>query len=127
MTIPFYVTTCEKNDGQRKNRLFFYRMFLIIELKHAKLILRIEVCLLIARIRKDGIMACPIKETCTFFNNQMRISKERQALMKNRLCFSFYSECARMKVYLHFKNEHKVPASLYPNDFNGADIIIKQK
>ena len=73
-------------------------------------------------------MACPIKDTCAFFNNQIRMSEERKKMIKTNFCLSGYSQCARFKVYTQYKSTHKVPVDLYPNNFERAhELIIKDR
>ncbi|MBU1043157.1 MAG: hypothetical protein KJ915_02010 [Candidatus Omnitrophica bacterium] len=69
-------------------------------------------------------MACPIAGTCTFFNNQLRMMEERKKIIKITFCLSGFTQCARYKVYEHFKSEHKVPPNLYPNNFDHAHELI---
>jgi hypothetical protein len=70
-------------------------------------------------------MACPIKDTCTFFSNQIRMSEERKKIIQIGFCLSSYSQCARYRVYEYFKSTHKVPADLYPNNFEQANELIQ--
>jgi hypothetical protein len=77
-------------------------------------------------LQGEMIMACPIKDSCTFFNNQMRMMEERKKTIKIRFCLSSYGQCARYKVYEHYKTVQKVSPDLYPNDFERADEIIRK-
>ena len=70
-------------------------------------------------------MACLIKDNCSFFNNKMRMMEERKKIIKLRFCLSIYTQCARFKVYSHFKSQHKIPADLYPNHFEQASELIQ--
>ena len=70
-------------------------------------------------------MACPIKDTCTFFNGQIHMLEERKKTIKTRFCLSSYSQCARFKMYEYFKSPSKVPPDLYPNNYERVDELIR--
>ena len=69
-------------------------------------------------------MACIIKDSCAFFTNQMRMLEERKVIIRKRFCLSSYEQCARFKVYQHFKSHNNIPLDLYPNDFERATTLI---
>ena len=71
-------------------------------------------------------MACPIKDSCPFFNNLMRMMEERKKTLKKRFCLSSYIQCARFKIYQHFKSTEKVPADLYPNNYEKANEFLQE-
>ena len=70
-------------------------------------------------------MACPIKDTCTFYNNQIHMLEERKKTIKTRFCLSSYAQCARFKIYEYFKSAQKVPPDLRPNDYERMEELIK--
>ena len=71
-------------------------------------------------------MACPIKDSCSFFNNQIRMMDERKETLKSRFCLSTHSQCARFNVYQYFKSSQKVPADLYPDNYELASDLVQR-
>ncbi len=66
---------------------------------------------------------CELLETCPFFGDKMDEYPAGVAAMRRRYCQKDNSSCAR---YLIFKalGREKVPADLFPNDNNRAQLII---
>lgn len=70
-------------------------------------------------------MACPIKDTCTFFSKQLHMIEERRNNIETRFCQSSYGQCARYKMYEYYKSPGKVPSDLMPNDYERIEMIIR--
>ena len=72
------------------------------------------------------MVECELLGSCIFFNDKMADMPATAEMMKNRLCRGNKLECARYMVYQQL-GRPKVPLDLYPNDVEGAKLIISLK
>lgn len=72
------------------------------------------------------MVECELLSSCIFLNDKMADMPTTAEIMKNRLCRGNKLECARYMVSQQL-GRAKVPLDLYPNDIEGAKLIISSK
>ena len=68
---------------------------------------------------------CECLPKCVFFHDQMADMPATAESMKRRFCRGDSSGCARHMVFAGAGKE-KVPADLYPNNVNRAQLILAE-